>query len=124
MLLTPKFGPRVRFGSIFTEAELLPDPLMTEDLCTRCMRCVRMCPAKALGEIDYPQGLTDKKACAAHSADLNQKGIAPCGICIKVCPVGEDREFFKRSDVSIYSDKKCSPIMHKAWEHARSYGLR
>jgi len=83
-----------------------------------------MCPAKALGEIDYPQGLTDKKACAAHSADLNQKGIAPCGICIKVCPVGEDREFFKRSDVSIYSDKKCSPIMHKAWEHARSYGLR
>lgn len=124
MLLTPKFGPRVRFGSIFTAAELLPDPLMMEDLCTRCMRCVRMCPANALGEIDYPQGLTDKKACAAHSADLNRKGIAPCGICIKVCPVGEDREFFKRKDASIYSDKKCALKMHRAWEHVRGYGLR
>ena len=88
MLLTPQFGPRVRFGSVFTAAKLPSDPIMKKELCTRCMRCVKMCPAGALDQEDYPQGLTDKKSCSAHSAELNQKGISPCGICIKVCPVG------------------------------------
>jgi len=55
MLLTPQYGPRVRFGSVFTAAELPPDPLLKEELCTRCMRCVKMCPAKALDEKDYPE---------------------------------------------------------------------
>ena len=47
---------------------------MNEELCTRCMRCVKMCPAAALDQEDYPQGLTDKKSCAAHSAELDPEG--------------------------------------------------
>ncbi|MDD1749344.1 MAG: 4Fe-4S binding protein [Methanothrix sp.] len=122
MLLTPQYGPRVRFGSVFTTAELPPDPLMKENLCTRCMRCVRMCPAKALDERDYPQGLTDKKSCTVHSAELNLRGISPCGICIKVCPVGEDRKLYGRQDGSIYSRKDRFSEEHRAWEHVRKYG--
>jgi epoxyqueuosine reductase QueG len=122
MLLNPQFGPRVRFGSVFTAAKLPPNPLLREELCTRCMRCVKMCPAQALDEKDYPEGLTDKKSCAAHSAELNQKGISPCGICIKVCPVGEDRKLFGREDGSIYIRKDKFPAEHRAWEHVRRYG--
>jgi epoxyqueuosine reductase len=122
MLLTREFGPRVRFGSVFTAAKLPSDPLLRDELCIRCMRCVKMCPAKALDEKDYPQGLTDKKSCTAHSAELNQRGISPCGICIKVCPVGEDRKLFGRKDASIYSRKDQFPQEHKAWEHVRGYG--
>jgi epoxyqueuosine reductase len=122
MLLTPEFGPRVRFGSVFTSAELPPDPLMKDDLCTRCMRCIRMCPARALDGRDYPLGLTDKNACAAYSAELNSKGISPCGICIKVCPVGADRSLFDRNDASIYSHEERFPRHHSAWRHVRSYG--
>ena len=122
MLLTPEYGPRVRFGSIFTAAEFPADPLMTEELCTRCKRCVKMCPVEALDREDYPQGLTDKKSCSAHSAELNQKGISPCGICIKVCPVGKDRKLFGREDGSIYSSKDKHPAEHRAWEHVRRYG--
>ena len=122
MLLTPAFGPRVRFGSVFTSAELEPDLLQEDQLCTRCMRCVKMCPVNALNEKDYPQGLTDKKTCAEHSNELNRQGISPCGICIKVCPVGEDRQLFDRMDASIYSRRDRFLDKHRAWEHVRSYG--
>lgn len=122
MLLTPEFGPRVRFGSVFTSAELKPDPLLEDQLCTRCMRCVKMCPANAQDENDYPLGLTDKKSCAEYAGELNRRGISPCGICIKVCPVGMDRRLYGRMDASIYSRRDRFRDMHRAWEHVRSYG--
>ena len=121
-LLTPEFGPRVRFGSVFTSAEIPPDPMQENELCLRCMRCVAMCPVGALNNQEYPRGLTDKKACASHSAELNRRGISPCGICIKVCPVGKDRKLYRREDVSIYSRRDRFPEGHSAWEHVRSYG--
>lgn len=48
VLLTKEFGPRQRIGVLLTDAELEPDPLMTETLCDRCKRCVAECPAHAL----------------------------------------------------------------------------
>ena len=122
MLLTPEFGPRVRFGSVFTSAELPSDPMLTEELCTQCMRCVRMCPARALDEKDYPEGLTDKNACSVYSAKLSRRGISPCGICIKVCHVGEDRKLYDRLDVSIYAKSERAPDLERAWDHVRGYG--
>jgi len=123
-LLTPEYGPRVRFGSVFTAAELPPDPLITTQLCTRCMRCVRMCPAKALDEVDYPGGLTDKAACTAHSIALGKRSVSPCGICIRVCPVGEDRKVFSREDLSVYDSDEKNEGLHRAWDHVRAYGGR
>jgi epoxyqueuosine reductase len=122
MLLTPEYGPRVRFGSVFSSAELPPDPLIKEELCTHCMRCVHMCPSNALDKADYPKGLTDKKACASYNLELARRYISPCGICIKVCPVGQDRKLYGREDASIYTRKDDFPEYHKAWEHVRTYG--
>jgi epoxyqueuosine reductase len=120
-LLTPEYGPRVRFGSIFTAADLPPDPLLQEDLCTRCMRCVRMCPSHALKEGTYPAQRTDAITCARYSAGLNARSIAPCGICIKVCPVGNDREHYGRTDCSVYEETEPSPYQ-QAREHVQRYG--
>lgn len=124
MLLTPKYGPRVRFGSILTAARLPSDPLLEKQLCIRCMRCVEMCPSKALRTGDYPGELTDKKACASYSAELNERYVSPCGICIKVCPVGEDRRQYGREDISVYSNPDGFPEQHRAWNHVRAYGGR
>jgi epoxyqueuosine reductase len=121
-LLTPEYGPRVRFGSVFSTAELPPDPLMTEELCTRCMSCVRMCPAGALGEDKYPEGLTDKMACLSHNIALGKRSISPCGICIKVCPVGRDRDVFGRENPSLYTNREKYPLHHRAWDHVRAHG--
>lgn len=48
VLLTKKFGPRVRIGTILTDAELEPDPLPEPSLCNRCMRCAKECPGGAI----------------------------------------------------------------------------
>jgi epoxyqueuosine reductase len=122
MILTPEYGPRVRFGSVLTAAKLPSDHLFEKELCIRCMRCVDMCPTNAIGKKDYPQELTNKKACAAYSAKLYERYISPCGICIKVCPVGEDRRLFKRNDASIYQNAEQFAELNKAWDHVRAYG--
>lgn len=49
VFLTRKFGPRVRLGTILTDAELAPDPLIPPGtLCNRCMRCAADCPGNAI----------------------------------------------------------------------------
>ena len=124
-LLTKEYGPRVRFTSIFTTAEIPSDPLMEEDLCTRCMQCVNICPVKAIPGTDYPEGLINKITCATRSEALLKRYISPCGLCIKVCPAGEDRARFHREDMDIYDeDNKEFTTHHAAWKHVRSYGGR
>lgn len=48
VFIHPKFGPRVRIGTILTDAELEPDPLYEGKLCNRCMRCAKYCPGGAI----------------------------------------------------------------------------
>jgi epoxyqueuosine reductase len=93
---------------------------MNEPLCIRCMRCVDHCPARAIEAGDYPEHMIDKGRCTEHTASLNRHGISPCGICIKVCPVGEDRELHGRTDASIYEG---GPF-DDSWKHVRSYGSK
>ena len=120
-LLTERFGPRVRFTSIFTNAKIPPDEVMEGQLCIRCDRCVEKCPVNALPGGDYPAGLTDKAACTNYHEKLFARHISPCGVCIKVCPVGQDRKLFGRTDMDIYEERPGEPLT-KAWEHVRAYG--
>jgi ferredoxin len=60
-LLTPEFGPRVYQGAVVTDAELEPDPRITDQLCIgeTCGRCLLACPPDAV----LHWGL-DKRKCA------------------------------------------------------------
>ena len=120
-LLTARYGPRVRFASILTNAVIEPDAVMEGSLCTRCMRCVKHCPAKAIQAGDYPGHIIDKGRCTEQSSSLARRGISPCGICIKVCPIGEDRVLHGRTDMRIYEG---SGPMEDSWGHVRSYGSK
>jgi epoxyqueuosine reductase len=92
LVLTPEYGPRVRFNSVITEASLVPSPLLEEKLCLgeSCSLCLENCP----GAISLRPGLdpeavwydtpveTDTDACVK----LSRKHYC-LGRCLKVCPV-------------------------------------
>ncbi|MBS3734387.1 MAG: 4Fe-4S dicluster domain-containing protein [Phycisphaerae bacterium] len=49
--LTPEFGPRQRFVSIVTDAELTPTPMYDGPaLCDRCKLCAKNCPTRCFDE--------------------------------------------------------------------------
>jgi len=48
VFLTKEFGPCQRLVFVLTEAELEPDPIVTGEICDKCMACVRECPAHAI----------------------------------------------------------------------------
>lgn len=57
-VLTPQDGPRVRWVTIATEAEIEPDPIYSgPELCKgeSCRRCVEVCPVAALSRDDKIQ---------------------------------------------------------------------
>jgi len=57
LVLTREFGPRQRFNSIITDAELLPDPLITEPICLRdkCRLCLKACIMECITMRDDPE---------------------------------------------------------------------
>ena len=73
LFLTPQFGPRQRMFAILTDAELEPDPLLTEPICTECGACAHGCPAEAIpgertievriGDYMFRHGDIDFKKC-------------------------------------------------------------
>ena len=51
LLITPKFGPRVRLAKVLTDLPLLPDrPIEfgVRDFCLICEKCARKCPSKSI----------------------------------------------------------------------------
>ena len=88
LLITPKYGPRIRLLAVLTEAELVPDKRFAGKICDKkeCgYRCVDKCPAKALnrdGKINY-------KKCWDYNKSLPALKIGDslrCGMCMAACP--------------------------------------
>lgn len=103
MVITPEYGPRLRFSKIFTNLPLshdAPKPLGVRAFCDICTECADACPAKALPfgapavsapqEASAIQGVrkwtSDAKACFQYWAKLQ----SDCAICMRVCPFNRD----------------------------------
>jgi epoxyqueuosine reductase QueG len=102
-LINPQYGPRARYVSLFTTAEIEGDPVIEKHLCKKCALCGRLCPAKALTA--NPGKLAaefDAVACTRHHQILVSQSRWPCGVCLKVCPIGEDRKLYQRTNVADY----------------------
>jgi len=129
-LLTPEFGPRVRFVSVFTSAVVEPDGMVENNLCIRCEACAKCCPADAI--IINKDRLNSEfipMPCIERHIELSRDKAYPCGICTKVCPVGKDRILYKESgNMKKYLEEEESlaanpnDSKYKSWTHVRSYG--
>jgi ferredoxin len=96
LLITPRFGPRVRLAAVFTSIENLPiDPdnasehQWIEDYCDLCRRCARECPPQAFLKepLEHDNGLiscVETEKCFPYFFDYYG-----CSICIRVCPFQE-----------------------------------
>lgn len=98
MVITPEFGPRVRFSKVFTAMPLVadrPSPLGITAYCHGCTICADACPPRALpsGAPDQgPDNASCIKGVTKWSADCEKcfgywaKLRSDCAICMRVCP--------------------------------------
>jgi epoxyqueuosine reductase len=129
-LLTPEFGPRARFVSVFTSAVLAPDSIMAKDLCTKCEACAKCCPVNALQRReDSFRGDYDVQACLQRHIELTHDKAYPCGICTKVCPIGKDRILYKQKGIVKKYLQEADALeldpenpQYRTWTHVRKYG--
>lgn len=94
LLITPQAGPRVRWGTILTEAPLTPGEPM-EERCGTCRECVDICPVQAFTgrpfhEDEPREKRYDARRCSGYQGRRREETALPilCGLCLYVCPQG------------------------------------
>ncbi len=106
IMITPRYGPRVRLHKVFTDLPLAPDSPIefgVWEFCRRCARCARHCPGQAIGfgepmlEVNNPsnrEGVinwpVDAEKCLGYWAKLD----TDCAVCIRVCPFNKPQNLW------------------------------
>ena len=87
LLITGKYGPRVRLAMCLTEAVLEPTPFINDHICRYCNVCVFKCPAKALEKPKAGEAYAiNKFACSQYV-----EASGGCAECMRVCPVASPK---------------------------------
>jgi reductive dehalogenase len=108
LLITPKYGPRVRINVIITDMPLEPDTPIdfgVTELCEACKICAERCPSQSLSHdnrttepinISNSGGalkwFNNAETCRMYWARNN----SGCSICITSCPFNKPDTFFHR----------------------------
>jgi len=106
LLITPKYGSRVRISKVFTELPLTPDEPIefgVIEYCEKCQKCAKYCPSQAIshsqrtveplsisnasGELKWPINAEKCFAFWAHNE-------GSCMNCIRVCPFNKPAGWF------------------------------
>jgi len=93
LLITPKYGPRVRFSTILTDAPLKAGTPIHNG-CKDCIECIRICPVhaftgKSFDPSDKRSVRYNAKLCDEYFYKRKDKlGEGLCGLCVYVCPYG------------------------------------
>jgi epoxyqueuosine reductase len=102
LLITEKYGPRIRICKVFTDLPLVPDGprfFGVEEFCRKCLKCAEDCPSRAIsfgekttealnistnpGVLKWPvNGEQCFKYWVANRLD--------CATCIRVCPFNQE----------------------------------
>ncbi len=99
LLITPKYGPRVRICKVFTDLPLEPDKPIefgVEEFCKTCKVCSEHCEAHAISDGDEPsfeiKCKSNNPGALKWYVDVEKcylfwcENGTDCSTCIKVCP--------------------------------------
>jgi len=92
-LVTKEAGPRLRLGTVLTDAPLTPG-MPAKNLCGDCTLCTDHCPAQAILGRPFDEGEDlslrfDFHKCDAYLTETRQTfGKRICGRCVAVCRFG------------------------------------
>lgn len=91
LLITPRFGSRVRLAVITTDMPLITDSPVAfgvQDFCGYCRKCADSCPSGAINSKGKQEINGVKKWQSSQEACYRQWRIfgTDCGLCIRVCP--------------------------------------
>jgi ferredoxin len=86
LVLTPEFGPRQRFIAVLTDAELVPDDVLDQDLdaCKNCLVCVKSCPVGAININEEWKVVIDRKQFVYGTVDTDSCSWTASGFSDKV----------------------------------------
>lgn len=95
LFISRAWGPRLRLGTILTDMPLTSANEAARQSCGTCRLCVESCPAMALTGNGWEAGcdrsrIVDVQACSDYmTSKFKHIGRgAVCGICVRVCPWG------------------------------------
>ncbi|MBC8412546.1 epoxyqueuosine reductase [bacterium] len=98
LVVTSKYGPRVRLSSVLTDMPLVFDSPV-KNRCANCTKCTEVCPVGAIRNIntDFHYSSRDEAIDLnkCHSNTLKYMTVPGieytfCGQCIPVCPYGKN----------------------------------
>lgn len=96
LLITPKYGPRVRLATILTDTPLDTGKPIPNG-CGTCTKCVDICPSKALTGVPFsptePRNVRlNATKCDTYTTERMEKfGDVNCGLCVHICPFGNKK---------------------------------
>lgn len=96
LLITPKFGARVRLGAVTTDLPLAQDAPVNfgvEDFCNVCLKCADNCLTSAIpaGDKAIERGTRYWKINSVKCYRYWRGVGTDCGICVSVCPYSRPR---------------------------------
>lgn len=95
ILITKKYGPRVRLGVVTTDIPLVPDSsekFGIEEFCKICKKCVKTCPGKAIpeGDMEFINDVKRWQIKQEQCYEMWRKLGTDCGICLSACPFSQE----------------------------------
>ncbi|MCB2160468.1 reductive dehalogenase [bacterium] len=137
VLITPKWGPRVRISKILTDMPLVVDKPITfgvKEFCEKCELCSKYCPSGTIpsGDSftyethgDYNQAGVKKWQVNQYSCYLywTESGTGGCTNCVAVCPFNKPEGWLHEATRILIGAKSGSvDSLLKNMDHAAGYG--
>lgn len=100
LVVSPEYGPRIRFAAVFANADWARDKPVHDYYCLNCTRCWGACPSGAIGPHGFDRSLciaefnpTPEMAACQREMETFPTPVTrlQCVACLTACPIGQRR---------------------------------